>query len=202
MNTCKDLIEILKPLSTLGLVVVAGGAVRDELLGRKPKDYDAFVLNPGWSIENLSEAIWETLYEEGENGRLEGVSEQSSDNGSSKWISGTFVFNERPVQVIASQCASLRELLDTFDWNACLFGVSDTEALQLADIGNICKGGFLKLHTVTNPLSTLRRGFRFCERYQMLIHEPDLVRLCGEVMAVKLQGESLDQEEHHSFVEF
>lgn len=203
MKTCRDLLALLKPLSSIGEVVISGGAVRDEMIGRTPKDYDVFVLQPSLSVVDLRSRIGDILYGMAEDDILPGVSKRSSDDGSSEWIAGEFIFNDRPVQVIASQCASLRALLDTFDWNICRFGLSDAEHLRLSDEGNVCEGGVLKLNTtVTNPVSTLRRGFRFCDRYQMFIHEPDLIRLCSEVLAIKLQGESLPEEPQQSLVVF
>ena len=186
---CESLLKTLRPhLETVGHLVIAGGAVRDELMGRKPKDWDVFVLGQK-DNQNFVEQVASVLsdlyvYEDAE----------GSDPGPPTL---TLNLEGEKVQVIPSPCDSLSELIDTFDWNICLFG-HDTGPLKheqsMLPTEN-CSFP-LKLHTVTHPLSTLRRGFQFCDRYQMFIEKSDIRRLCSEVLAqIITQEEEQEPEE-------
>jgi tRNA nucleotidyltransferase/poly(A) polymerase len=183
--TCESLLAKLRPkLESVGHCVIAGGAVRDLTIHRKPKDWDVFVLGQPNSSAMLS-AIGD-LYE----------FEESSDSSDPSPGHSTLSIDleGEKVQLISSPCNTLMELLDTFDWNICLFGFDTGLVLH----EKCWKGGGadLKLHTVTYPLSTLRRGFRFCDRYNLLMDKEDIRRLCSYVMAnIILQEEEVAEIE-------
>lgn len=181
---CQSLLETLRPtLETVGHCVIAGGAVRDQLIGRKPKDWDVFILgqkDPDHAQGLIGQAIG-SLYdwEEG-NGSNPGHSTLSIDLEGQK------------VQLIPSPSNTLGELLETFDWNICLFGWDDKLVQHYRAVIPRESGSPLLLHKVTHPMSTLRRGFRFCDRYKLWMNPVDIRRLCGEVLA-----QLITQEEEH-----
>ena len=77
---------------------------------------------------------------------------------------------------------TLAALIDTFDWNVSRFGFDGKAVVQEMSIADIAPGKDLKLHRVTNAPSTLRRGFRFSERFAMNIPNVDLHRLCALIV--------------------
>ncbi len=103
-------------------------------------------------------------------------------------------FKGARVQVMSSRFKSLNELLESFDWNICLFGFENGKVTKHPK--SALPVEFQELHLVccTHPLSTLRRGFRFCERYRMKISNPALVQLCQDVLAKVICEDELEKE--------
>lgn len=125
-----QIIERFRPaLGDLGHLCIAGGAVRDELLGRTPKDYDLFVLWPGpWSYGDAKQAI-----------------------------SGALSF------------AGFEPADPELEWHQ-----SEPFLVQ-----NVLVEGH-RVQVMANPL---RRGFRFSERFKMVLRREDVVDLSRKVVA-------------------
>lgn len=175
MSQVRDVFDTFRPLlAPLGAIVVAGGAVRDELMCREPKDFDVFVLGAGFTKANRELALTKLA-------ELPTVA-QLEFHKSEPFLIETVRWRESVVQVMCSPHQTVDELLDNFDWNISRFAF-DGSTHQREDIGNIAAGKPLVLHKVTYPLSTLRRGFRFSERFSMVLEKTDIVRLCREIVA-------------------
>lgn len=148
-----------------GRCVIAGGAVRDTLLLREPKDYDVFVmqesLNDGWArdLETVTSPEW---------------------HKSEPFLQGTVRWGAAIVQVMLTKHTSLKDLVGDFDWNVSMFGFDDDGFYQGAPIEDVANGKELKLNKVTFPVSTLRRGFRFSERFGMVLPARTLADLCEQ----------------------
>lgn len=158
----------------IATVVVAGGAVRDEHLGQVPKDYDVFLLNTGYSDQDRARVKAEiddlpTL-------------DQLHFHKSEPYLVETVRLGSAIVQVMCTPCQTVGELLDTFDWNVSLFAY-DGALHQRCSREDIEAGKPLVLQKVTYPMSTLRRGFRFSERFGMEFKKDDVVALCRQVVA-------------------
>lgn len=170
--------EFSKRLGHLGPVVIAGGAVRDEVMGRTPKDYDVFILGCPFNAESR-DAVTE---------RLDTLPrlDQLEFHKSEPFLTGTVSFHvggkDVVVQVMTTDAATVQALLDRFDWNVSRFAF-DGAVHALTAIDEIGTGQPLRLHKVTYPLSTLRRGFRFSERFGMKLQHADIVELCRRVAA-------------------
>lgn len=182
----QDILDKLRPLlGHLGEVVLAGGGIRDELMAREPKDYDAFILlGKPFSFEYVREEVWEAL---------EAVDEDRS--GSTPFKAAEVIFEGTTVQIMLTPYKTVEELLASFDWNVCLFASDGVKTWALEEVANIGKGMELKLHKITYPLSTLRRGYRFSERFGMVLRQEDMIQLCTEVLGVLMsQGEQDETE--------
>jgi hypothetical protein len=148
--------------------IVAGGSVRDVLMGREPKDFDVFVLCQGeladnWhnGLEKLNSPEW---------------------HKSEPYLQRTLRVDGRVVQVMRSNASNVGEVLDLFDWNVSRFAYDPKltdPVIKLTELSDIAEGKPLKLHRVTFPVSTLRRGFRFSERFSMVFQKEDLRDLCA-----------------------
>lgn len=151
--------------------MIIGGAVRDWLRGESPKDIDAYLL--GADILTAGAVLAHHAptprhYRR----RRELVAELEPDK------TGFHL----PIQVVAAPaCHTMRDVLDTCDWNASAFGCDGMTIV--GDIDQVGIGRPLKLLQVTNPLSTLSRGFAFADRLNMVFDYPDVVRLCEEFLA-------------------
>ena len=134
-------------------VIVAGGAIRDALMGNEPKDIDLFVV--GDVNTEMFPAEVEVLRDNDECLYRIFVRWEGDIDG-------------HRVQIMSHPAATgMEALCDCFDWDVCRFawdGVSTFEGMKVADIG---PGKTLNLHRVTFPASTLRRGFRIEERFGM-----------------------------------
>lgn len=170
----------------IGEVVVAGGCIRDELMMRTPKDWDVFVLNPSDS-QFIRDDV---CFAAGE--LLQCGQDNAEDSGGVIEEGKLYGVN---VQIMAPVCSDAYALLRTFDWSICLFARTRQNGLiRGSKIEDIYPSAFMDLQTVTNPLSTLRRGFRFCDRYKVLVKPQDITRLCSEVIAQTLTGEMQEQQ--------
>ena len=170
-----------------GNVVIAGGAVRDELIGRIPKDYDIFILGNRRSTV-VDNAIRNQLSSFTGIPATLTVDSNSNTYAASRLPVGTWLYEGAKIQVMLSRQYSATNLTETFDWNVCKYayfgdaysilntsGIPDGESLR----GRELVPGYLE----NNPLLHLRRGFRFAERYGMILPSTVLERLCREVVA-------------------
>lgn len=152
-----------------GPCVVAGGCIRDTLMGNTPKDYDVFVFNNAQPIPDQAFNGLEII-------------KSPEWHKSEPHLQSTFRFEGVIVQVMASECTSLESLVATFDWNVSAFGYSQHRKDPVYAIGNVKDIGStkkLKLLCCTYPVSTLRRGFRFSERFGMSFDTSELAELCA-----------------------
>lgn len=167
--------EFSKRLGEFGPVVIAGGAVRDSLVGRPPKDYDLFVLEQDEELDYVSERMQPYLTDLQPHDFMPGHQSEPFLIRS-VWWEGVIV------QILASPQPDLRCLVNTFDWNITLFGY---EGGVFQNFGGVQPhvGAPLRLHKVTYPRSTLRRGFRYSERFQMVLEPETIDTLCRAVAA-------------------
>lgn len=169
--------EFNQRLSPFGKVVIAGGAVRDSLMGKQPKDYDIFVLRPdGFDFEKDRKTLTEQLHD------LTKVVPVVQWHGSEPFLAATVQWRDREIQVLVNPQPSKEALIATFDWNVCLFAY-DGAMLCGENIDNIGPGKTLRLNKVTFPASTLRRGFRFSERFLMVLEHETVADLCRQIIA-------------------
>lgn len=179
-----DILTLFEPrLGDFGPLCLAGGAVRDELLGRTPKDFDLFCL---WTSEWDFKSIRETL-----SSRLDGlaISEPSVEwHKSEPYLVANVKIDGADVQVMANPAATPEALVDTFDWSVCLFARTADQLIQRTPLEEIGHGKELKLQKVTFPLSTLRRGFRFSERFKMQLRREDINLLCSKIIENQKTG--------------
>lgn len=153
---------------------VAGGAVRDELIGRQPRDYDVFCFG-----EFDQPAIL----------RACGLTDDEVElhqlcNEYSRHKVLTVRWRGAEVQFVHSDDGrdDVDALLDRFDWNVCLFAY-DGAFVKRMDERQIRKGGILRLNSNNGTVRTMRRGFKFAERYGMSIGKNDLAALCADVLS-------------------
>lgn len=137
---------------------IAGGAIRDALLGKDPKDIDLFVLGPGPEFDMLSMLDGLDVQEHPELDKYE--------NSSLKAVFDS-QYTAAPVQVCwHPEMETPQELLKTFDWNICLFVYDGFKVYRGDSIAYKRNVNSLELNDFHEPyIATLRRGFRFQERY-------------------------------------
>jgi len=176
--------DMLKEFSDLFQqeVVVAGGCVRDTLLDRTPKDYDLFILNQ--QFEKWQDYKKDFKRFGSRLAKFPKVQAELEWHQSEPFLIKELRYKDAKVQLMASHAGNLFELLNTFDWKICRFGwgeqtglVSDQYVLE-----SIKPGNYLELHKVTYPFSTLRRGYRFSERFQMRLHTEDIKNICAKIV--------------------
>lgn len=159
---------------------MAGGAVRDEIMGKVPKDFDLFILwRTEWDVEKFKE-IKETIAS-----CLTGFTESKPVvdwHNSEPYLVATVTVEGHEVQILVNPAQTPEQLLENFDWNVCLFAMTEERTVQQTKIENIGVGKELTLNKVTFPLSTLRRGFRFSERFLMKLSRETVERLCREII--------------------
>ncbi len=156
--------------------VIAGGAVRDSLIYRKPKDYDLFILD-----EQDKQHTQTKVYEYCNS--LEML--EANINASSRHVVKQIRIGDDIVQIIWTNKKTVNELLDSFDWNISLFAYDGERVISREDIHNINPGKELYLQNVTDSISSLRRGFIFSDRFKMKIRDSDLIKLCKNVYREK-----------------
>ena len=175
--------EFNRRLGHLGTIVIAGGAVRDTLLNRDPKDYDVFILDPVVPIED-----WDTDILVGMSlGSLDRPDDPKWSAGISDDFIGSYVWQGHIVQVMWSKFTTMADLLNSFDWNISQFGFDGKNITNGMIETDIYPGAELILKTVRWPLSTMKRGVGFAKRFHMRLRGPDLLRLTDAIMATQTE---------------
>jgi hypothetical protein len=151
---------------------VAGGAVRDELIGRTPRDFDLFCFDQ-FARHAILRAPGVTFVESKRNEYA------ARDVLTIEWRGAVvqFVFTDDGRDDVDA-------LLDRFDWNVCLFAY-DGAIIKRMDESQIGRGHLLRLNSNDGEgrtIRTLRRGFRFADRYGMTIATNDLAALCADIV--------------------
>lgn len=157
-------------LSKVGLVVIAGGAVRDSLLGVTAKDFDVFISCKQTDSVKIPMAM----------DGLERI-EVPEYHKSEPFLLGTWKVRGQYVQVMWTPHNSIAELVASFDWNVSLFAY-DGRFHCFEDIANISSGKPLRIQKITFPASSLRRGFRFSERFGMKLQRSTVLQLCQAII--------------------
>jgi hypothetical protein len=106
-------------LGALGDIYIAGGACRDTLCGREPKDYDIFILNPKNNADQIIK-VWHAEQKRNnkvEDTRIVGLKSEGSTNKSC----AQFRWNGLEIQIIIKPYKTVEELLAKFDTNVCMF---------------------------------------------------------------------------------
>lgn len=170
--------EFSRRLSSLGRVVIAGGAVRDTLMGRTPKDWDVFVLQGGEFNFGTGKALAEASLAD-----LPVADPVVEWHQSEPFLASSVRYEQQEVQIMLSPEASVAALVGTFDWNVSLFAFDGNDYFKGEQIDNIVPGKSLRLQADRFPLSSLRRGFRFSERFKMKLENADVLRLCEKIVA-------------------
>lgn len=170
-------------LATGKPVVVAGGAVRDHLLGRKPRDYDIFILGGKLGPPMYNKLLKDARAHMALNFTDSTFPATKKYEGHPAFTPITeCTFRGHKVQVMASEAPSVDALLQSFDWNICGFAYANGLHQQLSKLtlGIMQLHGTLKLTSdnLPAPLVTLRRGYLFAERYGMRFPEETQRRLC------------------------
>lgn len=149
--------------------VVAGGAVRDTIMGVTPKDWDVYLLDAcdrDWGDVADAFRLWRPS-------PTHHVDEYT-------WLRlpvNTYETEFGLCQLMLSKCGTMGDLIDTFDWNVSLFASDGVRTIKGMETDDICPGRKLKLNALTYPTSSMRRGFRFSERYGMCIDSEDMRKL-------------------------
>ena len=186
MDTLKEVYdEMYDLLAPFGDVVIAGGAVRDCMMSLQPKDYDIFLLNTA-GIETFSSVREKVL---AATSSMQKTEIKYEWHKSEPFLIESIRTRFGEVQIMARDIETQEELVDTFNWNVSRFSFGRNGFLNFEDIGNIGHGKDLVLHKITYPVSTLRRGYRFSERFGMRLKYEDLKRICGMILKNKKEDE-------------
>jgi len=195
MTQLEEIHSVFQPiLADLGQLVIAGGAVRDTLMGRTPKDYDLFILTD--YKEGIFEAIKLKLGETLRRNDYVAVNAKIEWHKSEPYLIESITYNGCELQIMVNFSKDIYELVDGFDWNVSLFGYGylpnegKVGYHSLTDINDIKSGEYLKLHKLTYPYSSLRRGYRFSERFTMRIKGETIRQICAMIM--ELEQKKLD----------
>jgi hypothetical protein len=167
---------------------IAGGAVRDTLLGRLPKDIDVFIFNCNYenaSLDSIPVEALRGLVHPGTISRRPFYSEEVQCDG-----------DPVTLQLMYTPEKDIKSLLNSFDWNICQVAIEPDGTLHdpVGIIDLVEKEKLLRLHKVTNPFSNMRRGYRFSERYGMRISTWDLVTLAKAMILATVKKQALNEE--------
>lgn len=171
--------EMHEALGEIGDIVIAGGAVRDTLMGRTPKDYDVFILNSGENYGSFTEVKNEVGVRLANHPKVDIKFEWHK---SEPFLIESIKTKHGEVQIMARNIQTEQDLMDTFDWNVALFTFGKNGYICRESVENIGEGKDLVLHKVTYPYSTLRRGYRFSERFTMKLRRQDTLKLCEMIV--------------------
>ena len=204
MNNLEHIYSIFQPiLAPFGQLVIAGGAVRDTLMGRTPKDYDLFILTD--YKQSIFEEIKLKLGEALRLGNFASIESKIEWHKSEPYLIESIKYNGAELQIMVNFSKDIYQLVDGFDWNVSLFAYghlpneNKVGYHSLTKIEDIKSGEYLKLHKLTFPYSTLRRGYRFSERFLMRINGETIRQICAAIM--ELEKKKLDAKTEKDRIE-
>ncbi len=186
--------------------VIAGGAVRDVMLGTVPKDLDIYFLGLDWRKEIKTEFKKRLdaakMYKEVSESNMPWHKyERYLMMTVIKEVAGELGNSNAEVQFMGFPANSLERLLKTFDWEICIFGyttqgkiLTTQPAVDLIEkIKNYNKNDpkykppYMKLCNVQFPISNLRRGFKFEARYPIKLEYESVLKLSNAVIAEEIK---------------
>jgi hypothetical protein len=162
-------------------LVIAGGYARDRILGREPRDIDVFRLS------SLEAEVWNISHEMTKANVPHVVEESHEYKTTSTYGRPHFDppiklrFMDKDVHITCTPSATIKEVIDTFDFNICRFWleqnpVSPKFYSPIGDEDNsrdlLAKNMRLMHHDT--PLSSLRRGFLFEHRFGFTFSKIDI----------------------------
>lgn len=167
----------------LGEIVIAGGAVRDYLIGEIPKDYDIYILTG--NKENVIPVVINTEIRTILNKLnfqcVKAVKRNANYPREVEVVETVITENKieipdpKNAQIILAPYKTAEELISGFDWNICMFAYCSRGIISFEKIEDaIGKGKFMKLNRMNFPASNIRRGFRFSEKFGMKLREQDI----------------------------
>lgn len=160
----------------LGECYFCGGSVRDTLMDKTPKDYDFFILSSKTYTDchvDITNKIVES--------NLKEVKSDLEFHKSEPFMITQIEIDGDLIQIMWSPRKDINDLLDSFDWNVSLFSYGQNGYENREKIENIGLNKELKLQKITFPKSSLRRGFRFSERFGMIINKEDFNKLIERI---------------------
>lgn len=185
-------------------VVVAGGAIRDAVLGQTPRDIDIFILdgiNPNGSL-NVNLHDIEIII--GHIGMSKKIIVEPGCSNAEEYQSGFAVvaelkwneiYDDIPIQIICRKENNAAQLIDSFDWNVCQLAY-DTKGNLLYDskiYDFVQNAGWYGVELQYNKSRSgdekkaLKRGFKFEDRYGLKISDLDLDYLCWAIVDTNTQ---------------
>lgn len=171
MSKLQDVWEFWASTLKTGNFCIAGGSVRDFLLGNPPKDYDIFF------FEDIDKTKLDFLKDK--------ALVEIPWHYAEPFLQGQFLIDGSVHQLMVRTGVTIESLLDTFDWNVSLFAYQYGSFVCKEDISNLGMGKYLKLQYTENPISTLRRGYRFSERFKMRLSFTDIHNLATKIAAIQ-----------------
>lgn len=190
-----DTFQILYPNNPC---YIAGGAVRDILLSRAPKDIDIYFLGLGWDKDSkidfekklsASDIYYKIATSNLPWHKYERYLLLSIIWDACKELKGT------DLQFMGFPVNSLENLLKTFDWEICVCGYKNGEITTIKSAIELIhrvktykptdkdyKPPRMKLCNVQFPISNLRRGFKFESRYHLKMDYKCVLKLCQAVL--------------------
>jgi hypothetical protein len=162
--------------------VIAGGFVRDKLLGRAPRDIDCFRLS-----KPLNQAERDTCWLEHDLNQINIIftKEERKYDGSSVPIRIRFL--EYDVHLIESTFADPEEILASFDFNICKFYLDEQFRVKSSstDRADLFAKNMILQHDRT-PASSLRRGYLFEYRLGFKFQPRDVRALVEKLWHTKM----------------
>lgn len=140
--------------------VIAGGAIRDVILGRDPRDYDVFVL---WSRAGLARTLSEA-----------GIPILPCEDGKPRPLA-EFEHNGKKVQIMARKGRSADSIIENFDFNICMVGWDNIGWIHA--YVNLFEEKMLRMNEVLFPCVALRRALDFVSCYELQFSHDDQVLL-------------------------
>jgi hypothetical protein len=164
---CDRVLAVARSIFDQVPVILGGGAVRDLLLGLEPagvKDWDLFYL--GGQSDQLRQAF-----------------ASFAPAAAQHWDRSAHLIAEidhllGPIQIMRTEAETVAEFLAGSDFNVSAFAYDGRIWGPAPAVDFIRPGGSLELGRISNPLSSLARGFSFATRFEMIFESRDVVRLC------------------------
>lgn len=171
-NHCKTLFDGLN-------FCIAGGAVRDTLVGKAPKDYDVFVFTTKEILEQRLKDAGIDL-------------DEREDRNPDYSLADSIVCGVEVQFMVRPETSTVDELLRSFDWAICKHAWCDGRLVDASWRSDVPEAGKeLTLSTYDTPEHSLVRGVEFASKFDMLLSS-ETVRLLVSLIQAKAVKEYID----------
>lgn len=167
-----------------GRWIIAGGYVRDRIIGRTPRDVDCFALGAKGMSDQVKLRLDKLHIPFTIEPKAYGFPHHSAVELHSRFDPAIqFHLLGQEVHLVCTPKERAIDVVETFDFNICRFYLDDDLQacpFQESDMSDLFAKNMLLCHTRT-PMSSLRRGFLFEFRLGMKFQPADARRLVEEL---------------------
>ena len=191
-----DLIKLLSDTLQINKIAIAGGAIRDTLLQRPPKDIDVYLNIEDYCDEHRTHLLNKLV-------SINADIIDTSYKNTNLYSNIDCILNNEHIQIMVNELEP-QDLIREFDYNICQYGYTNSalysttnaklliEYLQVMetspyDFMDYNKWPDLKLCNINNNMNTMKRGYVFSYKYKVQFSKELFTYLADLILTINCE---------------